>query len=87
MYTRLTDGYNNGSYASFSVTNIDKTEPTISTALASAGVTTKGFTLSVGVTDTESGLSKIEWYYKLSSESSYTSQTKIYTEMNGTTYN
>ncbi|MBO5413079.1 MAG: hypothetical protein J6A29_02015, partial [Clostridia bacterium] len=59
--------------------------PTISTALSSSNVTTSGFTLNIGVTDTLSGLSKIIWYYKLSTASSYTSATDTYTTMNGAT--
>ena len=39
----------------------------------------------MGVTDANSGLSKIVWYYKLSTATSYTSVTDTYTTMNGST--
>ena len=86
IYYAYSDGTNVGNvYGSVNVTNIDTTKPTISTALNSSAITTKGFTINVGVTDSSSGLSKITWYYKLSTASSYENETNTYTAMNGST--
>ena len=83
IYTRLYDGVNSTSYTSTTIANIDTEDPIVSTTLNSTEVTTKGFTLNIGVTDTNSGLGKIIWYYKLSTDSNYTSQEEIYTPLNG----
>jgi len=83
IYTRLYNGNNATSYTSTTIANIDKEAPTISETLNSSGVTTKGFTLNIGVTDISSGLGKIIWYYKLSNASNYSSQEEIYTPLNG----
>lgn len=61
------------------VSNIDKTDPTISTALSTSNINATGATLNIGVTDTASGLNKIVWHYKESSASSYTDKTDTYT--------
>ena len=60
------------------VSNIDKTEPTVSAALSASNLTTNGATLNVGVTDSESGLGKIVWHYKVASADSYTDKTDSY---------
>jgi len=83
IYTRLYDGVNSTSYTSTTIANIDTEDPTVSTTLNSTEVTTKGFTLNIGVTDTSSGLGKIIWYYKLSTDTNYTSEEEIYTPLNG----
>ena len=85
IYYRYNDGTNAGKYAAKTISNIDTTKPSISTALNSSAVTTNGFTLNVGVTDTASGLGKIVWYYKLSTASTYTSVEEVYTALNGST--
>ena len=61
------------------VSNIDKTDPTISTALSTSNITATGATLNIGVTDSASGLNKIVWHYKESAASSYTDKTDTYT--------
>lgn len=54
------------------VTKIDRTPPTISTALKSLSKTTNSATVSIGATDSLSGFSQVEWYYKKSTDSGYT---------------
>ena len=63
IYARLTDGTNVGASAVGNVTNIDKTKPTVSTALSSTSAGINSVSLSIGVTDANSGLGKVEWYY------------------------
>ncbi len=86
-----TDGTNVNTAGSRAITNIDTKLPNITTALASSNITSKGFTLTMSVQDTDttfanaSGLSKIVWHYKLSTASSWTDATTNYVTMNGTT--
>ena len=82
IYSRITTGTSvSESYATGNVINIDKKEAEISTAMNSSNVTTKGFTVNVGVKDENSGLGKIVWYYKKSDATSYTSEEVIYKEL------
>ena len=82
IYARLVNGLSiSDKYATGNVINIDKKKPQITTALNSSNVTTKGFTLNVGVTDENSGLGKIIWYYKKSDDANYTSEEIIYKEL------
>ena len=82
IYSRITTGTSvSESYATGNVINIDKKEAEISTAMNSSNVTTKGFTVNVGVTDENSGLGKIVWYYKKSDATSYTSEEVIYKDL------
>jgi hypothetical protein len=78
------DGVNLGTAGSKAITNIDKTVPTINTQLASTEKTTNSMTMSIKVTDSNSGFSKVIWYYKLSSASSYTSATDEAVAVNST---
>ena len=48
----------------FTVNNIDKTAPTISTGFSVTEITDNSSVLKIGVTDTQSGLGKIVWHYK-----------------------
>ena len=84
VYARLTDGINVGTAASARVANIDKAAPTVE-SITSANVTTKGFTAKITVTDSLSGLGRIDWYYKLSTETNYTKVTQEYEAINGNT--
>ena len=68
----------NISSKSIVVSNIDKTGPTINTALTGSG-TTNSITLNTAVSDTQSGVNKIIWYYKLSTDSTYKNATDTYT--------
>ena len=77
MYVALTDGNNYGVTASYEVTNIDKTASAINTALSGTG-TTSTITLSMAVSDTQSGVNKIVWYYKLSTEFVYKNEVDSY---------
>ncbi len=83
IYARLYDGINGGEYATYTVGNIDTEDPTITTNLSGTPSSTS-INLSVGVTDSTSGISEIIWYYKESSSSGGYSSTKTtYKEMNG----
>ena len=82
-YFYVKDAANNVTKTSV-VAKLDKVVPTISTDLS--GTTDKiatNLNLSMGVTDSASGLSKITWYYKKSTDTTYTSVTDTYTTMNG----
>ena len=82
IYARLANGLSiSDKYATGNITNIDKKEAEISTTMNSSNVTTKGFTVNVGVKDENSGLGKIVWYYKKSDATSYTSEEVIYKEL------
>ena len=50
---------------------IDKTNPTITSELKNTSKTDKSITMSIGARDELSGFSKIEWYYKKSTEDEY----------------
>ena len=60
------------------VSNIDKTDPTISTALSTSNISATDANLNIGVTDSASGLGKIVWHYKESDASDYTDKTDTY---------
>ena len=72
-----------GTVIAGNVTNIDKNAPDISKALQLTGVTASSVDLSIEVKDELSGISKIEWYYKVNGASTYEKITEEYTEMNG----
>ena len=74
----FTDGTNIGGVGTVNVTNIDIANPVINTALSGSG-TTSTITLSMAVSDTQSGVNKIVWYYKLSTDSAYKNATDTYT--------
>ena len=71
VYARLWDGEDAGGMLTGNVTAIDKVAPVINTNLNISNVTTKSLTLNITTTDANSGLGKIIWYYKKSTESSY----------------
>ena len=73
-----TDGTNIGGAGTVNVTNIDTANPVINTAITRSG-TTSSITLSMAVSDTQSGVNKIIWYYKLSTDSTYKNATDTYT--------
>ena len=73
-----TDGTNIGGAGTVNVTNIDTANPTINTAITGSG-TTSTIKLSMAVSDTQSGVNKIIWYYKLSTDSTYKNATDTYT--------
>ena len=74
----FTDGTNIGGVGTVNVTNIDTANPVINTAITGSG-TTSSITLSMAVSDTQSGVNKIIWYYKLSTDSTYKNATDTYT--------
>ena len=82
MYVVLWDGTNYGGSAATKIGNIDKIAPTISTALNSTSQTTNSITLSIGATDTLSGLGKIEWYYGTTNNPTTLGATTSITELN-----
>lgn len=67
------------------VNYIDNTPPTIISQLTSSNITTSSFSTTLKLNDTESGFSKITWYYKKASDSAYTSTTNTYSNTNSTT--
>ena len=71
-----------GTAATNKVTTIDKTVPTVSTALTSTSQTTNSISLSIGVTDTNSGLGKIDWYYGTTNNPTTKAGTTSITAMN-----
>ncbi len=83
MYARLTNGITSGEYATFNVDNIDNDNPTITTDITSSNITSGEFTVNMTIRDNTSGVSRIEWYYKLSRDSSYSVVTDTYTQTNG----
>ena len=66
------DEPNKGEESTIEVKNIDKVDPEIKTALNKENIKTNGFTLTIGVQDSLSGIAKIEWYYKKTTDSEYT---------------
>ena len=74
----FTDGTNIGGVGTVNVTNIDTANPVINTAITGSG-TTSTIKLSMAVSDTQSGVNKIIWYYKLSTDSTYKNATDTYT--------
>lgn len=85
VYARLWDGEDAGGMLTGNVTAIDKVAPVINTNLNISNVTTKSLTLNITTTDANSGLGKINWYYKKSTESSYKNVEQVYTQLNGKT--
>ena len=84
IYARLVDNAGNvGTAVTGSVSKIDKTAPTISKALTAPKIKGTSVDLSISVSDTVSGISKIEWYYKLKSEKTFQYKTDEYTKING----
>ena len=65
------------------ITKLDKEAPEVTNELKTTGKTTSSIDLNIGVTDNISGISKIEWYYKISNSSTYTKLTDTYALMNG----
>ena len=82
IYARLWDGTNFGATATGNFTNIDKTAPTVSTALKTTSSGTNSVALSVGITDTNSGLGKVEWYYGTTNNPTTKAGTTSVTAMN-----
>ena len=60
---------------SIEVQYVDNVNPIINSFIAN-DITDSGFSLQLSVKDIDSGLSKIEWYYKKSSESTYNTITE-----------
>ena len=82
IYARLWDGTNFGATATGNFTNIDKAAPTVSTALKTTSSGTNSVALSIGVTDTNSGLGKIDWYYGTTNNPTTKAGTTPVTAMN-----
>ena len=79
MYVKLWDGTNYGESATATISNIDTDNPTIGAYSSSAvNCTTAKLTLA-SATDNASKISKIIWYYKGPSDTSYKSVTTDYT--------
>lgn len=85
IYVILWDGTNYGGSASQAIGNIDTTGPTVSATLTSTVQTTNSISLSIGVTDTLSGLGKIEWYYGTTNNPTTLGATTSITTLKGNT--
>ncbi len=91
IVARLTDNTtsgqtgNIGEIATGNVMKIDKTKPTISeeTPLKVTDLTTNSISLKIKVKDELSGLSKIKWCYKKSTDSEYKTEEDEYQTMKG----
>lgn len=84
IYAKLVDSEGNEGGAITGNIKIDKEAPTINANLSKAGEETDTtIPLSINVTDSQSGISKIIWYYKLETETNYTPKEEIYKTMNG----
>ena len=84
IYARLWDGTNFGGPATGNVKNIDKVAPTVSTALGPTSMSINSVSLSVGITDENSGLGKVEWYYGTTNNPTTLAGTTLITAMNTT---
>ena len=60
-------------HKTFTISNIDKTAPTVSNLTAS-NLTSSSAKLTVNASDADSGIASVEWKYKLESASEYTSK-------------
>ena len=85
IYVILWDGTNYGGSASQAIGNIDTTAPTVSKTLTSTAQTTNSISLSIGVTDTLSGLGKIGWYYGTTNNPTTLGATTSITTLKGNT--
>lgn len=83
VYGRLYDGINGGEVASISINNIDKTTPTVGTISSTAGGTS--ISVSLSATDTNSGIAKVDWFYKETTSGSYQKVSDTYVEINSST--
>ena len=85
VYARLWDGKNAGGYLTGNISNIDKTNISISSFIASPSSTIATVaTLSATVNDTNSGLSTIVWQWGTTTNYG-SSSTSTYTTKNGAT--
>ena len=78
VYVRAIDNAGNVSDVSSIELKHDVTAPVINTAL-SGTTTSNSINLSMSVSDSQSGVTKIIWYYKLSTDTVYKSETDTYT--------
>ena len=68
----LKNSNNETAYKTFTVNKIDKTKPALETNIKASEITENGVTLSVTVNENESGLDRIDWYYKKADDEKYT---------------
>lgn len=84
IYVRLINEKSQiGGILTGTVTNIDNTVPKVNSFEAIGNV--NSISLSTDVEDTDSGIGKIIWYYKLEDEEAYKKIEEVYSEMNGKT--
>lgn len=67
------------------IETIDKVAPTISTELKTTSIDINSISLNVGITDTDSGLGKVEWYYGTTNNPTTLVETTQVTQLNGST--
>ena len=75
----LKNSNNETAYTTFAVNKIDKTKPALETNIKASEITEDSVTLSVSVNENESGLAKIDWYYKKTGDDNYTKVTDTIT--------
>lgn len=75
----LKNSNNETAYKTFTVNKIDKTKPALETNIKASEITEDGVTLSVSVNENESGLDRIDWYYKKTGDNNYTKVTDTIT--------
>ena len=68
----LKNSNNETAYTTFAVNKIDKTKPALETNIKASEITEDSVTLSVSVNENESGLDRIDWYYKKADDEKYT---------------
>ena len=84
LYVRAVDNLGNVSAVSSTYLKVDTSAPTISIS-ASAASTEANISFNISTQDNLSGIQRIEWYYKVSSASSYSGDSETYSTINGTT--
>ena len=82
IYAVLFDGNKYTDAFVFDIQNIDKDAPT-ENALETTANSTKKFTMKVTTNDSLSGLGKIVWYTKLSTDDEWNTSETVYSTLNG----
>ena len=86
IYARIVDSTEQyKGIATRDIGTIDKADPTISTELKTTSIGINSISLNVGITDANSGLGKVEWYYGTTNNPTTLVETTLVTAMNTTT--
>lgn len=79
---RYTDGTNTTNYASITVSNIDRVKPTITEQIKTKSIGTSRIGVTITTQDFDSGIAKIVWHYKKSTDANWIQITDSYAEIN-----